>query len=104
MIFSLLGISSPEYIFQICSNIYVNILNIVMVESTVDVPDTDLVFGDVHSVYNNSSVFAINGHERHRKTKSVTFIHSGKETRKINKLFKDTQINISFRMQDTKKS
>jgi hypothetical protein len=30
----------------------------------------------------------------HRKTKWATFTYSGKETRKITKLFKDTQIKI----------
>jgi hypothetical protein len=90
----------PRIIFQICLNICINILNIFMAESNLDVHVTDLVFGNVHSLCNNSSVFAINGHERHRKTKSVTFTRSRKETRKITKLFKDTQIKISFRVQN----
>jgi hypothetical protein len=35
------------------------------------------------------------------KTKGATFTYSGKEIRKITKLFHDTEINIAFRTQNT---
>jgi hypothetical protein len=36
-----------------------------------------------------------------KKTKWVTFTYSGKEVRKITKLFRDMQIRITFRIQNT---
>jgi hypothetical protein len=38
---------------------------------------------------------------QHRKTKWATFTYSWKETRKSTKLFKDEQIKIAFRTQNT---
>jgi hypothetical protein len=38
---------------------------------------------------------------QHRKRKWAIFTYSGKETRKITKLFKDMQIKIAFRTQNT---
>jgi general stress protein 26 len=38
---------------------------------------------------------------QHRETKWTIFTYSGKETRKMTKLFKDMQIKIAFRMQNT---
>jgi hypothetical protein len=38
---------------------------------------------------------------QHRKTKWVTFTYSGKETRKITNLFKETQIKIANRTKNT---
>jgi hypothetical protein len=41
----------------------------------------------------------INTDPQHQETKWATCTYSGKETRKIIKLFKETQIKISFRTQ-----
>jgi hypothetical protein len=42
-----------------------------------------------------------NTHPQHHKLKWATFTYSGKETRKMTKLFKDTKIKITFRTRDT---
>jgi hypothetical protein len=39
---------------------------------------------------------------QHQKPEWATFTYSGKETRKITKLFKDTKIKIAFRTGNTK--
>jgi hypothetical protein len=38
---------------------------------------------------------------QHQKIKCATFTYSGKETRKITKLFKDTEIKMAFRTRNT---
>jgi hypothetical protein len=44
----------------------------------------------------------INTDPQHQKPKWAVFTYSGKETRRITKLLKDTKIKIAFRMRNTK--